>query len=513
MASATQRMSRVDTAWLRMDSDVNLMVIVGIWLLRPALTYAALCERLRSTLVQRHPRFRRKVVEDALGYAWVDDEHFDIERHVSRERLALAGGRSEREALQARTAELATTPLDRAHPLWHWHLVEDYEGGSAIIIRIHHCVGDGIALMSVLLSITDGGDAPPQRLRHREHGHNGGDWLAEAVVRPLTRATVKAIGIYGDGLARSIDLLADPARPLAGSLDLARLGLQVAHDAAALALMDDDSPTRLKGEPAGFKRLAWCEPLALADVKAVARAMHCTVNDVLLSCVAGAIGAYLRGVGEDPSGKQIRAMVPVNLRPAQQAQDLGNGFGLVPLVLPIGIEHPIERLYAVSARMSELKGSYQPLLAFMVLAASGLLVKPAQDMVTNLFARKTTAVMTNVPGPTEELNFCGSTLRQMLFWVPQTGRIGVGVSILSYGGGVQFGLITDKRLCPEPQRIIDLCAPEFEKLLWVAMMLPWGEQVDAVAAPAPAVAVPVQLNPATRGRRQRAAANARTSTP
>jgi WS/DGAT/MGAT family acyltransferase len=331
MSAAPQRMSRVDTAWLRMDSDVNLMLIVGIWLLRPALRYEALCERLRTALL-RHPRFRRKVVEDALGYAWADDGHFDIERHVSRERLAVKGLRSEREALQARAAELASEPLDRAHPLWHWHLIEDYDGGSACIIRIHHCIGDGIALMRVLLSITDGGEAAPQRKRLQAHGHDGGDWLAEAVVRPLTRATVKAIGIYGDGLARSIDLLADPARPLAGSLDLARLGLQVAHDAAALAMMDDDSPTRLKGEPAGIKRLAWCEPLPLADVKAVARAMHCTVNDVLLACVAGAIGGYLRSVGDDPAGKQIRAMVPVNLRPPQQAQDLGNGFGLVPLV-------------------------------------------------------------------------------------------------------------------------------------------------------------------------------------
>ncbi len=102
-------------------------------------------------------------------------------------------------------------------------------------------------------------------------------------------------------------------------------------------------------------------------------------------------------------------------------------------------------------------------------------MKPAQDFVTGLFARKTTAVMTNVPGPREPLKFCGSTLRQNMFWVPQSGHIGMGVSILSYAGGVQFGLITDKKLCPEPQRIIDRFAPEFEKLLWVTMMLPWGE--------------------------------------
>ena len=168
-------------------------------------------------------------------------------------------------------------------------------------------------------------------------------------------------------------------------------------------------------------------------------------------------------------------MVPVNLRPLEKAYQLGNRFGLVPLVLPIGIANPIERVYAVRARMNELKGSYQPLLAFAVLSVAGLLIKPVQDALLNMFAKKATAVMTNVPGPAKPLQFCGSTLRQTMFWVPQSGDIGVGVSVLSYGGGVQFGLITDHKLCPEPQQIIDRFEPEFEKLLMVTLMLPWGE--------------------------------------
>ena len=147
----------------------------------------------------------------------------------------------------------------------------------------------------------------------------------------------------------------------------------------------------------------------------------------------------------------------------------------MPLVLPIGIANPIERVYAVRARMNELNGSYQPLLAFAVLSVAGLLIKPVQDALLGMFAKKATAVMTNVPGPATPLEFCGSTLRQTMFWVPQSGNIGVGVSILSYGGGVQFGLITDKKLCPQPQDIIDRFEPEFENLLLVTLMLPWGE--------------------------------------
>jgi hypothetical protein len=169
-------------------------------------------------------------------------------------------------------------------------------------------------------------------------------------------------------------------------------------------------------------------------------------------------------------------MVPVNLRPLDQAHKLGNRFGLAPLVLPIGIANPIARLVAVRARMAALKGSYQPLLAYGVLALSGLMVKPVQTAITGLFARKATAVMTNVPGPRQPLTFCGRTLTQVLTWVPQSGDIGMGVSILSYAGGVQFGLITDARLCPDPEAIIERFAPEFDKLLWLALMAPWSHE-------------------------------------
>jgi diacylglycerol O-acyltransferase / wax synthase len=479
MTEPVERMSRVDTAWLRMDNDVNLMMIVGVWLLKPAITLEALRERIESKLL-KYDRFRQKAVLDTLGASWVLDEGFDIERHVVVETLPRKKGQTERQALQARCGELASTPLDHAHPLWQFRLIEDYEGGSALIARIHHCIGDGIALISVMLSITDGGSDPPKRRKRvpDENPHEG-DWLADAVLTPLTDLTVKAIGMYGNGVVKSIDMLSNPQEPLMGSLDMARSGVQVLKDAVALAAMSDDSPTLLKGKPIGQKVVAWSEPLPLDAVKAIGKGLNCSVNDVLLACAAGAIGQYLRHHGDDPSGKEIRAMVPVNLRPLDKAWQLGNRFGLAPLVLPVGIDNPIERVYAVRSRMADLKGSYQPLLAFAILSMTGLFIKPVQDMVLGLFAKKATAVMTNVPGPAVPLKFCGSTLRQNMFWVPASGDIGFGVSILSYGGGVQFGLITDHKLCPHPQQIIDAFEPEFEKLLLVTMMLPWNGQDEA----------------------------------
>ncbi|MCE4537983.1 wax ester/triacylglycerol synthase family O-acyltransferase [Pelomonas sp. P7] len=470
-------MSKVDTAWLRMDTEANLMMIVGVWSIRPRITLAALRERVAERLL-KYPRFRQKVVEDALlGAQWVADRQFDIARHVVAEVPLPLPGESREQVLRERVAELCSQPLDHDHPLWQMQLIEDMgDGSSALICRIHHCIADGIALIAVMLSITDGGKAPPDRAAGPEgqEAHEG-DWLLDAFLRPMTSMTLKAIGMTGKGMARGVDAVMGGATPVDSSLEMARMGYQAVSDVAAFALMPDDSHTRLKGKPGAAKTVAWDDSLALDEVKAVGKALGASINDVLLACAAGAIGRYLADRGEDPAGKEIRAMVPVNLRPLEDAWQLGNRFGLVPLVLPIGIANPIERLFAVRARMSELKGSFQPVMAFGLLSVAGLLIKPVQHAMLNIFARKATAVMTNVPGPAEPLKFCGSTVEKVMFWVPQSGDIGMGVSILTYAGRVQFGLITDRGLCPDPEAIVANFAPEFEKLLLLSLMLPWAD--------------------------------------
>ncbi len=475
-----ERMSKVDTAWLRMDSPSNLMMIVGVWIVKPGLSYKAVCERIEERLL-KYPRFGQRVQQDAAGATWVKDADFQIERHVVIEKLGPKSKGTEEQALQERLAELAVQPLDMRHPLWQFHLVEHYQGGSALLVRIHHCIADGIALIAVTQSLVDGGSTPPQRKAKASHQgalESAEDWLNETLIKPLTHVTVKALGVAGDGAMNALEMMLGPQKGmekgLAGSVELAKLAYQVLRDGASLALMPDDSPTRLKGIPGETKRVAWCQPIPLEEVKAVSKALNCSINDVLLSCVAGAIAQYLKSFGDDIDGKEIRAMVPVNLRPLEEAHHLGNRFGLAPVVLPIGVDNPVERVYEVRRRMSEMKGSMQPLMAFGLLAVAGLLIKPAQDAMLGLFSKKTTAVMTNVPGPREKLRFCGATLEQSLFWVPQSGTVGLGVSILSYGGGVQFGVISDATLCPDPQKIIDQFEPEFAKLAMVTLMLPWN---------------------------------------
>ena len=366
-----ERMTKVDTAWLRMDSPSNLMMIVGVWVLQPGISKAALVQRVEERLL-KYRRFTQRVVEDTAGATWVDDAKFDIHKHVVVEKLAKKPKGREQEALQDRLAELTMTPLDRKRPLWQFHLVEDYQGGSALMVRIHHCIADGIALISVTTSLVDGGAPPPERsAKHKSEGAE--DWIADTLLKPFTDMTIKALGAAGHNAAKSLQMLSNPQEGMAGSLDMAKLGFKLVSDLAALALMPDDSPTRLKGKPGTAKRVAWCPPIPLDEVKAVGKALNCSLNDVLLSCVAGAIGQYLKNHGDDTTGKEIRAMVPVNLRPLDQAYKLGNRFGLAPLVLPIGIDNPIERVYEVRRRMGHMKGSYQPLLAFSLLSVAGLL--------------------------------------------------------------------------------------------------------------------------------------------
>jgi len=221
-------------------------------------------------------------------------------------------------------------------------------------------------------------------------------------------------------------------------------------------------------------------------VKTIGKALHASVNDVLLSCVAGALRGYLADKGDDVDDVMMRALVPVNLRPLEKAYKLGNQFGLVFLDLPIGIENPIERLYAVRANMNALKGSFQPVLALGLLAAMGSGPKALQDVLLGALARNASGVMTNVPGPQQPLYLAGAAIKSLMFWVPQSGDIGMGVSIISYDGAVQFGVITDEGLCPDPDRISERFASEFEKLVLTTLMAPWPRIGDLDPADAEA---------------------------
>jgi WS/DGAT/MGAT family acyltransferase len=401
-------------------------------------------------------------------------------------------GNADKSELQTLVSRLACTPLDSARPLWQFHVIEKFGRGSAVVMRIHHSYADGIALVRVMLSMMDaapGGPpampfAPPRRARRSA----GGDILF-GVPWPFDGWMNAVRSVGGALLERGVEMLGHPDK----AFDYVGKGSELTAEIAKLAMMGQDSPTRFKGTPGPAKRVAWMKPLPLDEVKAIGHALGASVNDVLLACVAGALRDYLVRKGDAVDDVVVRAIVPVNLRDPEEAWKLGNQFGLVFLDLPIGVENPVERLYAVRESMRALKESQQPVVALGVLAAMGAGPRALQEALLQMLARNATAVMTNVPGPQQPLWFAGVRLEGMMFWVPQSGDIGLGVSILSYDGRVHFGMIADRGLCPDPHAIVEAFASEFEKLVLTTLMSPWprdGDLEPDVAARAVVSAAP-----------------------
>ena len=469
--SHRERVSSVDTTWLRMDRPQNLMLIVAVWMLEGPVAL----DKLESQLAERQLTYRRyrQKVEFASGVPyWCDDPHFDLAHHMKRLRLPGRGGK---EALQRFVADLASEPLDFNHPLWTNHIIEDYEGGAAVVFRLHHAMGDGAALMGVTMAMVDGPVGESRRPPPPDEDEGWLQTLMAPVVAAINAGAQASTSILGTAFGL-------PRHPLRAA-GLLRDGVGVAGELGWLLAMPSDSATRFKGQPKGSKRVAWCEPLKLPEVKAVSRALGCSINDISLSCVAGAMRRYLLEKGDRTEGVECRAMAPIDLREPGDLS-LGNRFGIIAVLLPVGIEDPIERLAIVRQRMLALKTSYEPAVTLGLFAALGRLPKIVQDQLFDLLVSRSTAVMTNVPGPPEPLTVAGSKLKQNLFWVPQTADTGMGVSILSYAGQVQFGLITDAALTPDPEAVVSHFPEEFEQYLYHLLLElpPVGEEVEPTHA-------------------------------
>lgn len=473
---ARKALSSVDSAWLRMEDPTNLMMITGIMVFGTPMEY----ERLKATLeyyLLRFDRFRQRVVQPLLGGAhWEDDPDFDISYHLQRATLPPPGDQG---ALQDLASLLASTQLDFSRPLWQIHLIEEYGQGCALICRLHHCIGDGLALVYVLLSLTSTeADAPwpvvqPGPSRQRRRGPLG------RLFRPARAAFNTTRQVTGALVQECQEMRVDPSR----LTDLARTGGRGSSALARLLLLWPDPKTIFKGELGVPKRAAWSAALPLQDVKAVGKGLGGTVNDVLLTAMTGALRRYLQGRDEEVDGLNFRAVVPVNLRTPGTEEELGNKFGLVFLSLPVGLADPAKRLQELKQRMDALKDSLEAPVAFGILTAIGMSPQAIQDLVVNIFGMKGTAVMTNVMGPRIPLYLAGAPLDSFMFWVPQSGRLGLGVSILSYAGRVWMGVITDEGLVPDPDAIIAAFHTEFDELLERARQAPEapasGEDVTA----------------------------------
>ncbi len=450
-------MSSADAAWLHMDRPTNLMVVHGaLWFDEP-LDWSRVEGLLRARLVDEFSRFRQRVVESRLPLdtpTWEDDPRFTLESHLHHLALPAPGNQA---ALQELIADAMIVPLDHSQALWQIYLIDGYGSGCAMLFRVHHCIADGIAMARVLLSlgddVVDAGIAPKDDDAH-DRGPIGD--LAAPAVSAVAGARRAAAAIWH----QSAKALTRPSQ--AG--DVAAAGRDDVEALAKLLAMGSDADTPLRGELGVARRVAWSRPLALGEVKSLGHAFEATVNDVLLTAVAGALRVYLER--RDSVVEELRVIVPVNLRPLDQPlpRELGNRFGLVFLPLPVGMRDGRERLGEVKRRMDAIKRSPEGAVMYGLLSAVGLTPAQVERPFVDQVAGGGTAVVTNIPGPTETLSFAGVPLRGAVVWAPCSGDVGVSISIFSYAGDVTLGLAVDAGLVPEPQEIVDALHAEFQAL-------------------------------------------------
>ncbi len=354
-------------------------------------------------------------------------------------------------------ADLMTMPLDRSRPLWHMYLIDGYGDGAAMICRMHHCIADGIALARVMLSLTDaapdGEVAPPAVRNGASHGGGSATESVRDAIGDLARFGVSAV-------SQGTHIVTSPSYA-------ARLAGAIARDsgtAVRLLLTPSDAATAIKGDPGISRRVAWTDPIPLSGIKRIAHSHHATVNDVLLAAVTGALRHYLQDRGGPVA--EIQAMVPFNLRPLDQPvpHKLGNRFGLVFLPLPVGTSGSYRRLVEVRHRMQEIKDGRDGAVSYGLLSLTGLAPEPLERRIIDMFTAKTTAVITNVPGPSEPVYVAGTPVRAVLVWAPTSGHMGMSVSIFSYRGEVTVGLMVDAALVPDPDHIAGRLSKELEAL-------------------------------------------------
>lgn len=481
MCAQSQRLSPVDAAWYQMEHPTNLMMITGVLLLRGRLDVA----RVRATFEARFlqfRRFRQRVVQPLLGVGmpfWEDDPHFDIDAHIHHIALPIsegaqnaAGAAASHDALMALLADLSSTPLDFSKPLWQMHLVdgvtlEDGSAGSALIMRLHHCIGDGTALVAVAMRLMDTDpDAasvipPPFRKRPPRS-------LMATMTGTATWLLSETRDLVNAALQEGAESLVNPSR----LLELGATATEYATDSAAMlarALGKPNDPmTPLKGKLGVSKRVAWSRTYDLGETKRICAALECKINDVLAGALAGALRTYLIERGSSSDGRDVSAVIPVDLRAPGRELELGNAFGLVFLSLPVGNSDPLQRLRIVKERMDELKRSNEAAFYYALLGLFGITPRQVEDLAVAYFGTKATAVFTNVIGPRETIYLAGQAVEKMMFWVPQSGRLALGISIYSYNGGVTLGITSDAGIIPDPERIVAAFDEEYALLARIA---------------------------------------------
>ena len=498
MPSSTP-LSLVDTAWYQMEHPTNLMMVTSVMLFQERVEFARLRQLLAARLL-KYDRFTMKVVESSIPLAnphWEPDPNFNLDAHLRHVALPAPGGQKE---LQDFASAQMSTPIDFSKSPWQMTLVDNVGDGSALFVRFHHCMADGMAGVQVLFDLSDfTADAPLQRASDRVPEAKKTEKRGWNPLASLSGVLDMGRKVAGAVIHESMEAILHPSQTWAKAQTAASQAADGALTTAQLLLLAPDPPTPFKGALGVQKLAAWSRPLPLDDVKKISGVLGGKVNDVLLSAMAGALRRYLVTHRQfDVTGLNVRAAVPVNLRSAERANELGNEFGLVLLPMPVGELDPLERMKELKRRMDAIKSSPEALITFGMLGILGMGTTPTQvaEQFMNIMGSKATAVATNVPGPRFPLYFAGRKVDNIMFWVPQSGRLGLGISIFSYNGRVTIGVGTDAGLVPDPDHIIEAFYEEFESLLELVRQAEVYEQKEEETAVETVVATAAEPPPA-----------------
>ena len=482
-----QRLNGIDAVLLRAEHPTNPLTIIGVLMFAAPLDLELLVQTIETRLLCID-RFRQRPVEDPRvsgRFYWQEEPQVDLSYHLQRTPLPEPGDQA---TLQDLVSHLASTQLDFTRPLWQVHLVEHCGSGSALICRLHHSMGDGAALLRVLLSLTD--PQPGGSVAAVEQPHPAG---CEASA-PVAGVSAASAGSWLGAGRRAAGRLVRRGRPLllhplstvrtarSRAAGLVTLGAGAAATLGTLLLYEPDPETPLKGELTGCKRVAWSAAVPLPEVKLIGRRLGGTVNDVLVTALTGALRRYLLDHGVVLDDTALRAVVPVNMRSGEGGQDMGNDLALVFLSLPTGVADPVASLAEVRRGMDDIKGSLEPLVTKGLLQFLGAAPRTLQDALISFLGSRATALITNVAGPREPLYLAGAPLDWLTFWVPQSGGVGLGISMLSYAGQVRLGVLVDQELVPDPEAIVAGFEAEVETLMAAAAGRPEPSSVKGILA-------------------------------
>ncbi len=513
---ARRRLGIQDALWLEMDRPNNLMVVDSvIWTAEP-LDFAELRAVFTKRLIDRYPVFRSRAVRDDDGsWWWESDPDFDLDNHVS---LVSLHNPDDPRALQDLVAAHRTDSLDRNHPLWQCIWIRRYGNGSAMLLRSHHAIADGMRMVQLAMSLFDstpqggpilapaviqsGAQLQPPGRPLPERVRSGVAEVTRGATGVVTRVSeanlLKRAGRIGRFVLRNpvgagatlVTAVRAGASDVAGTVRAAVPGGGTLVDVFSAVPGDVDTVRKLllgtrndatiwTGEAGGQKSVAWSDPLPIAAIKAVARANRCTVNDVLVACVALTLHDYLRV--HEALCSSVTFMVPVNLKPLDLTlpDSLGNDFALVQLELPTDEPDPRKVLATAKRRMDRIKHGHEAAVAFRFQETIAGFSRGLYEASVDLFANRTLGTLTNVPGPPATVYLAGSEVEGIVGWAPVSGNQPMSFTISSYNARVIVGIACDTTLVPDHEMIVEGFIDAFERLAdatpgVVLMPVSWG---------------------------------------